>query len=84
VAGSDYKERETFAQFWEGIRGLKGLKYKGGVMDYMEKIGVLEPGVLSDPIKLQRLLDELYQLRDFKKAEAEAGVAARRAAKLAK
>jgi hypothetical protein len=84
ITGKDYQPRGTFAQYWEGVRGQKDLKYEGGVMDVMRSLGALEPGVMSDPKKLQQLMDSLYEVRDFAKAQKAEKVAARAAAKAKK
>lgn len=67
ITGTAYRPRMDFAQMWEGVRGLKGLKYDGGMIDWLARHGLLDPGAMGSPARIDEVLGGL---RDERKARA--------------
>ena len=63
VLGDAYQPRASFAQFWEGVRGIKGMKPEGGVIDWLSRHGLLDPGAMGDPAHIESVLGALRARR---------------------
>ena len=46
-------QNKTFAQVWDGIRKVKGLKGQGGPVDILRRKGLLKSGAMLDPEQLK-------------------------------
>jgi len=65
VGKNSYDPPNSFAQMWEGTRGLKEEPYTGGHLDLLKEWGLLDPGAMGSWQNIERVLGTPRNQRQF-------------------